>query len=328
MPAVSVIVPIYNVERYMEKCARSLFGQTLEDMEFVFVDDCTPDRSVEILLDVLEAFPSRKAQVKVFRMPQNSGQAMVRMKGISLATGDYLIHCDADDFVEECAYETMYRKAVAESCDIVICDYRRGGDVPGWETCSTYSRPGNEIKDILTGRVMGSLCFRLVKRTLTEALIPPVGDMAEDMAICIQLTAKALSFGYVPLPLYSYLMRPDSISHGAGMKAAMARQEALYANSSLSVAFLQTRCGFTGYEPEIVLFKYRTRHYLKPYVHHKEVYKQWRGTFPEVDRQLFCTPGIPWAEKFWYVLIRLHLYHPWKILSGRHKLDLFCDAQN
>jgi len=317
MPAVSVIVPIYNVERYMEKCARSLFGQTLEDIEFVFVDDCTPDRSVEILLDVLEEYPSRKAQVKISRMPKNSGQAKVRIRGLSLATGDYVIHCDADDFVEENAYETMYRKAVSEGCDIVICDYRRG-NATGWENCSTYSHPGNELKDILTGRVMGSLCCRLVKRTLMEDLIPPVGNMAEDMVICLQLTAKARSFGYVPIPLYSYLMRPDSISHEAGMKAAMTRQEAMYANSRLCVAFLQSHCGYTGLEPEMVWFKYRTRHYLKPFVHHKEVYEQWRDTFPEVDRQLFSTSGIPWEEKFWYVLIRLHLYHPWKVLSGRH----------
>ena len=320
MPAVSVIVPIYNVERYMEKCVRSLFGQTLEDIEFVFVDDCTPDQSVEILLDVLEAYPSRKTQVKIGRMPQNSGQAKVRMKGLSLATGDYIIHCDADDFVEERAYETMYRKAVTEGCDIVICDYRRG-NATGWENSSTYSHPGNELKDILTGRVMGSLCCRLVKRTLMEDLIPPVGNMAEDMVICLQLTAKARSFGYVPIPLYSYLMRPDSISHEAGMKAAMTRQEAMYANSRLCVAFLQSHFGYTGLEPEMVWFKYRTRHYLKPFVHHKEVYEQWRDTFPEVDRQLFSTSGIPWEEKFWYVLIRLHLYHPWKVLSGRHKLN-------
>ena len=75
MPAVSVIVPVYKVEPYIARCARSLFGQTLKDIEYIFIDDCTPDRSIEVLREVLEEYPERKEQVRIFRMPENGGQA-------------------------------------------------------------------------------------------------------------------------------------------------------------------------------------------------------------------------------------------------------------
>ena len=79
MPAVSVIIPVYNVEPYIARCARSLFSQTLEDLEFIFIDDCTPDRSMEVVREVLEQeFPARESQVRVFRMPVNGGLANAR----------------------------------------------------------------------------------------------------------------------------------------------------------------------------------------------------------------------------------------------------------
>ena len=315
MPAVSVIISVYNVEPYMARCARSLFGQTLRDMEFVFVDDCTPDRSVEVMKEVLEEFPHRKSQVKVFRMPCNSGQALVRMKGLELATGDYLAHCDADDWVEADAYEKAYWKALSGGFDIVTFNFRKGSD-GNWVNCSSGSVPGKELSDIMTGTVMGSLWCRLFKRSLADGLALPAGNMAEDMALSIQMTAKAKRIGHLDAVLYSYFVRPDSISHAAGMEAALARQESIYANTRVCVEFLRSFAGQYS-EADMLFFKYRSRHYLEPYVHHKAVYRKWRNTFPEVDGELLGARGISLETKFWYILIRLHLYHPWKVLSGK-----------
>lgn len=127
MPKVSVLVPIYGVEKYIERCARSLFEQTLDEMEFIFVDDCTPDKSMEILRSVIEEYRLRFAEkrytVRIERMPTNSGLAAVRRYGIQLATGDYIIHCDSDDWVDATMYEKMYNKAIGEGSDVVVCDY-------------------------------------------------------------------------------------------------------------------------------------------------------------------------------------------------------------
>ena len=87
IPSVSVIIPVYMVENYIGRCAESLFRSTMRDIEFVFVDDCTKDKSIQRLKEVLSNFPERKEQVRVIKMPQNSGQAAVRRKGILEASG-------------------------------------------------------------------------------------------------------------------------------------------------------------------------------------------------------------------------------------------------
>ena len=107
MPKISVIVPIYNVSAYIERCARSLWEQTLDDIEYIFINDCTPDNSMEILEKVLKDYPQRKSQTRIFKMPTNSRQAAVRRHGIKLAAGEYIIHCDADDWVDTNLYEKM-----------------------------------------------------------------------------------------------------------------------------------------------------------------------------------------------------------------------------
>lgn len=316
MPAVSVIVPVYNVEPYVARCARAMFGQTLGDMEFVFVDDCSTDRSMEIIRLVLEEFPSRKDQVRFFRMPENSGQARVRMKGMELATGDYVIHCDADDCVATDAYETMYQEAVSGGHDIVTCDFNIGDD-SSWIHLPQGSLPGKELSDIMAGRVMGSLCNRLVRRSLLEGLVPPVGNMAEDMVLTVQIICKASSIAHISKPLYYYYRRSDSISNSAGMEAALRRWESISANVGLIVDILERDYGFEDKSADIVYAKYRSRHYLLPYIGSPDIYRKWRGTFPEVDGQLLGTKGIPSGVKFWFVLIHLRLYAPWKALTNR-----------
>lgn len=129
MPKVTVIVPVYGVEKYIERCAISLFEQTLDDIEIIFVNDCTPDRSMEILDRIIEKyrflFEEKKYIVRTESMLTNSGQAAVREHGTKLAIGDYIIHCDSDDWVEKTWLELMYEKADNENIDVVFCDYYR-----------------------------------------------------------------------------------------------------------------------------------------------------------------------------------------------------------
>lgn len=312
MPSVSVIIPVFGVEQYMSRCARSLFGQTLEDMEFIFIDDCTPDRSIEIMREVLKDYPEREKQVVVYRMPENSGQAKVRMKGISLATGEYVIHCDSDDEVEPEAYEKMYLKAVKERLDVVACDYFQEQE-SGRKRCSIYAPEGKEIDAVLSGRVMGALWCRLFRRSLLEDIVPPAGNMTEDVVITVQALQRAQSIGYLQEPLYHYYLRGSSISKSAGKEADLARWKSFYANSRLVVDLLK----LPARHAPLVYFKYRTRYHLQKFVHIPECYQLWRGTFPEIDRLFLFTPGIPLEEKFWFILIHLHLYHPWKVMTGK-----------
>ena len=96
MHKISIIVPIYNVEQYIERCARSLFEQTYDDIEYVFVDDCSPDNSLNILYEVLNDYPHRISNVKIIRHIENKGLTAARNSGLEVATGDYIAHCDSD----------------------------------------------------------------------------------------------------------------------------------------------------------------------------------------------------------------------------------------
>ncbi len=122
MHKVSVIVPVYNVENYIGRCARSLFNQTLDDIEYIFIDDCCSDKSIEVLQSVIEEFPDRKEHVIIIRHRVNTGQSGARRDGMAIADGEYMIHCDSDDWVEPDMYESMYKKAVEENVEAVCCD--------------------------------------------------------------------------------------------------------------------------------------------------------------------------------------------------------------
>ena len=122
MHKVSVIIPVYNVEKYIDRCARSLFNQTLDSIEYIFIDDCSSDKSMSILQSVIDEFPDRKDDIVIIRHRVNTGQSGARRDGMVVADGEYLIHCDADDWVEPQMYESMYNKAVEENLEAVCCD--------------------------------------------------------------------------------------------------------------------------------------------------------------------------------------------------------------
>lgn len=126
MPKVSILVPVYGVEKYISKCAESLFSQTYSNIEYIFVDDCTPDKSIDMLLATLEHFPERKSQVSVIRHDRNKGLGAARATAFEASSGDYIIHADSDDFLATNCVETLVGKALENDADIVdgaYCEY-------------------------------------------------------------------------------------------------------------------------------------------------------------------------------------------------------------
>lgn len=164
-PKVSVIVPIYNVEAYIERCAISLFEQTLDNIEYIFVNDCTPDNSMMILSEVLARYPQRKEQVRIINQPKNLGAAKAREDGIKEARGEYIIHCDSDDWVDKNMYLDMYRKAKSEDLDYVMCRSLYYTDGSSDTLIKDYIADDKWkfIEDILNCRTTVSLWNRLVK---------------------------------------------------------------------------------------------------------------------------------------------------------------------
>ena len=122
-PEISVVIPVYNAEEYIEKCVRSLFSQTFDSIEYCFIDDCSKDNSISIVQNVLEEFPNRKASCKFIRNEINRGVATSRNVGLVLAKGKYIYFCDSDDYLDETMLEKMFLKAESSSADVVMCDF-------------------------------------------------------------------------------------------------------------------------------------------------------------------------------------------------------------
>lgn len=120
---VSILVPVYGVEKYIERCARSLFEQTYDNIEYIFVDDCTKDHSIDILQKVLEEYPNRKAQVKILHHEKNRGLSAARNTALDASTGDYLMHVDSDDYLRKDAVSLLAEKITTASSQIVIFGY-------------------------------------------------------------------------------------------------------------------------------------------------------------------------------------------------------------
>lgn len=166
---ISVIIPVYNAEKYFEKCLRSLFNQTLDQIEYLFIDDCTPDRSFDILSIVLGDYPQRKNQVRIIHNSENLGSGASRNVGLRAASGDYVIHCDSDDWCDINLYQAMYSTAIARDADIVCCAIAHEFSTHSYNQKFSYKE---ELKDSLQSLnfdlLYSSVCNKLVKRSFYE----------------------------------------------------------------------------------------------------------------------------------------------------------------
>ena len=212
---ISIIVPIYGVEAYIEQCARSLFSQSWKDIEFVFVNDGTPDNSMEVLAEVLKAYPSRKEQVKIINKP-NGGLPQARKSGVEVATGDYIMHVDSDDWIAPLAVEKLARKAIDTDADVIHYYVKKvkGDGRYHISKDKDYGDPLLYQAQMLRFHSHGYMCNKLMKRSLYSAeLFWPRYNMHEDMVLSGQLLSRAKTLVLIPEPLYMYRRdNPDSAS--------------------------------------------------------------------------------------------------------------------
>ena len=321
MPKVSVLVPVYGVEKYIERCARSLFEQTLDDIEFIFVDDCTPDRSIEILESVIEEYQLRFAEkhydVKIERMSMNSGQAAVRRQGIQLATGDYIIHCDSDDWVDVTMYEKMYNKAIADDADMVVCDYMvtDGESTQNIVKACHSVKPFEFLENMLFQRDPWSLWNKLFKITAYYKIVFPDNSMGEDMAMSIQLITRCRHMAYIQEPLYSYYFNPESITKNNSFDSCVRKYQQLFENSMIVLDFLEDTGLKIYMKDAIIVYKHFIRTVLYSIVYKKDYYTIWRRTFPGLNWQCLISSHISVIDKMRIILTILHLYPRKKYLA-------------
>lgn len=167
---VSIVIPVYKVEYLIERCVRSLFEQSYNDIEYIFVDDKGGDKSIDIVKDLLLEYPSRNNQVKIISHQSNLGSAAARSTGLKASTGDYVIHVDSDDYVDKDYIKKLAEKAIDTGADIVVCDmvflYRNGKSKLVKSNGSELLSKDEWLSLILSGKEHASLCNKLVRRTI------------------------------------------------------------------------------------------------------------------------------------------------------------------
>lgn len=319
---VSVIIPVFKVKDFIERCACSLFEQTLKEIEYIFVDDASPDESIAILKSCIDRFPERKNQVLLLTHEYNQGLPAARNTGMAVATGEYVFHCDSDDFVEHEMLETMYKAGQEADADIVYCDFylsfeksERYMPNPRYDTADDMLKHG-----LLGGNMKYNVWNKLVKRDLyvKNGIVFPAGHaMGEDMTM-IKLTACAGSVAYVPNAFYHYV-KLNANAYSASISEK--NKADIRFNLVQTVSFLNDRFG-DCLEKEVAFFKLNTK--LPFLITDDEAqYEVWKQWWPEANEyiwqnnqqalrtrvlQLFAHKGQFWAVKLYYKLVYRLIY--------------------
>lgn len=209
MIKVSVIVPVYNVEKYLEKCLDSLVNQTLKEIEIIIVNDGSPDNSHKIIDKYTKKYKNIKAYLK-----ENGGLSDARNYGLKKASGEYIAFLDSDDFVKEDMYQKMYEKAKSGNFDMIVCDLNYI-----YENSSVIQRAFSNIKHDTTNikqamiNIYPAAWNKIFKRKLFEkGLEFKKGVWFEDVEFIYRLLPHIKSIGVVHEPFNQYLQREGSIT--------------------------------------------------------------------------------------------------------------------
>lgn len=295
-PSVSVIVPIYNVEKYITRCVRSLMEQTLNNIEYIFINDCTPDKSMEILQNTIAEYPQRQKYIHILTLNKNHGSAFARDSGIKVATGEYIIHCDSDDWVEKDMYEKMYQKAVSQNADIVICDYVAEYTKKQVHH-SQYTTTDKEdfVCNLLSGKLHNSMWNKLIRSELYKQLDFTWKEginMWEDVSVIPRLAYYAQRISYLPESLYHYSQTNTS---AYTKKWSLSSLENVVSVVNIINAFFEEK-GDSCYQQALLYFKLHAKYVLLHYAPPTK-FKLYRTMFPETNHLIFSHPAFPFYSK-------------------------------
>ncbi len=205
---ISVLIPIYGVERHIERSLRSMFSQTkTEGVEFILVNDCTRDRSMVIVQELLMEFEG--LDIHIINHPHNRGIAAARQSAIDVARGEYIAFFDSDDWCESDMLEMMHQCAITSDADIVVCDYFLSRtDREFYDAMPTPNNGKDALTEMLWGRVYWVLWNKLIRRELfngSQMDMPEGINYGEDLLMCTKLFARARHVEYLPKAFVHYM---------------------------------------------------------------------------------------------------------------------------
>ena len=224
---ISICVPVYGVEKYIARCAVSLFEQSYKDIEYVFVNDCTKDRSIDILNNVIEKYPFRKKNIKIVSHDHNRGLSAARNTGVANATGLFLMHVDSDDYIEKDAVRLLVEKQKEGNYDIVFSYanryHSRYVDVIKYPlSLSSHEMTIKFLKREIDCYVWGKLIRKSLYSDNNIHAIEGLNS-GEDFQVITLLTLHSKSIIVVPEILYHYSF--DNIYSESSQKGVWKSEE-------------------------------------------------------------------------------------------------------
>lgn len=210
---VSVLVPVYGVEKYIEQCAVSLFEQTYEDIEYIFVDDCSPDNSIHTLQSVLGRYPNRISQITILKHEKNKGLGAARKTALEASTGAFVLNVDSDDYLSIDAVEKLVINQQQTGADIVSGAYSSHyeDDTIVYHQEYHFNKLPYLRLMLIRNTIIPHIWARLIRKSiyLDNDIYSIEGiDMAEDLALTPRLFHAAKKVSVIDDSIYYY--RDDS----------------------------------------------------------------------------------------------------------------------
>lgn len=288
---VSIIVPVYKAEKYLDTCLKSIQSQTFPKFEIILVDDGSPDRSGEIC----DRYAESDRRIKVVHK-ENGGVSSARQAGIENASGEYTVHVDPDDWIEPCMLESMYSQALSTNADIVVCDYME--EKPGRSVRRKQNVPEDprECVRMLLVETLHSACWnKLVRRSLYSengVSFPQGINMWEDMATVPRLFAVAARVAYLPEALYHYVRysNPNALTGNTSFEECMRRRNVI---DILQASF----AGDAVLSDYLVYLKLKVRTALLKGCRNEEQFMEALDTYPESVAVVWKHPTMSVASK-------------------------------
>lgn len=211
----SIIVPVYGVEKYIDKCLDSLVKQSLKEIEIIVVNDGTKDNSQKIIDKYVKKYPDKiKSYIK-----ENGGQGSARNYGLEKANGEYIGYVDSDDFVEKDMYKKLYNKAKENNYDIVVCgNYNVSEDYQNKNIDTFINNYNTDLENIFFGKM--AVWNKIYKRDILikNKLEFKEKVWYEDLAFTLKAIMNSNTFAFIDEPLYDYLIREGSTMNNSNVK--------------------------------------------------------------------------------------------------------------
>lgn len=238
---VSVIVPVYNVEQYLEKCLESLANQTLKELEVLIINDGSPDNSQEIIDKYVKKYPNFQSFIK-----ENGGLSDARNYGIKKATGEYIAFLDSDDYVTHNMYQEMYNKAKSGNFDMVVCDLNYIYDDKIVRAYSNIESDTTDIKKTMINFYPAAWNKIFKKKLFTNNIEFKKGVWFEDVEFIYRLMPYIKTIGVIKEPFNQYVQREGSITSTVNRKIYH-----YIDNWNGIIEFYKERKLYDEYEPEL-----------------------------------------------------------------------------